>query len=313
MTTVHQGGPPHLPAGVLVVIDEGQALQLSVSQRPESVDLPTRTRADGIDFILALLIDLTAKPCAKLVPIQSVDELAPTVSASRATPRAHWDSSPVTPNVVAVPDAASFTPLPFIKPGVALELDSGTALLRQTGGLDHGGRRDPAGLAQRMTEQDIAHELLSAQEAGTQWPQLRFEGPVLFHPEAGVVVADAAVARRRARHDDPHRDPGPVGGRRPGRRRHRAGPSEHRRPDPAGRYRRGRRGAWLAHLAGRVGVRLDLPVLRVTQQQRRRGRGRARARGLIELPIRFLSVTAYGDGPSTELVALVLSRRRGPA
>ena len=38
-------------------------------------DLATMARADGIEFILALFVDLTGKPCAKLVPIEAVEEL----------------------------------------------------------------------------------------------------------------------------------------------------------------------------------------------------------------------------------------------
>ena len=39
------------------------------------VDLATRARADGVRFLLALFVDLTGKPCAKLVPVEAADEL----------------------------------------------------------------------------------------------------------------------------------------------------------------------------------------------------------------------------------------------
>ena len=47
-----------------------------------------------------------------------------------------------------------------------LEVDSGTALLKQTGGLDHGRRRDPVLLAQRLSEAGVPNQLLSEQAAG---------------------------------------------------------------------------------------------------------------------------------------------------
>lgn len=38
-------------------------------------DLSERANADGIEFLLALIVDLTGKPCAKLVPIEAVEQL----------------------------------------------------------------------------------------------------------------------------------------------------------------------------------------------------------------------------------------------
>jgi monomeric sarcosine oxidase len=72
--------------------------------------------------------------------------------------------------------------------------DLGVELIRYTGGVDHGSARDPAGLALLLAAHDVACELLSADEAAARWPGMRFDGPVLFHPQAGVLDADAAVA-----------------------------------------------------------------------------------------------------------------------
>ncbi len=38
-------------------------------------DLAARAKADGVRFLLALFVDLTGKPCAKLVPVEAADEL----------------------------------------------------------------------------------------------------------------------------------------------------------------------------------------------------------------------------------------------
>ncbi len=72
--------------------------------------------------------------------------------------------------------------------------DTGTPLLRTTGGLDTGRGRDPAGLARLLAGEGVPCELLTATEAQLRWPGMLFDGPVLFHPEAGVADADAAVA-----------------------------------------------------------------------------------------------------------------------
>ncbi|MGW0708381.1 FAD-dependent oxidoreductase [Streptomyces sp. NPDC002643] len=75
-----------------------------------------------------------------------------------------------------------------------LEADSGTRLLRIVGGIDHGRLRDPEGIAAALAAAAVPHELLPPEEAGRRWPGLRFDGPVLFHPEAGTVDAAGAVA-----------------------------------------------------------------------------------------------------------------------
>jgi monomeric sarcosine oxidase len=147
------------------------------------------------------------------------------------------------------------------------EDDLGTALLRMTGGLDHGATRDPAGLAALMREAGVAHELLDAGEAEARWPGMRFDGPVLFHPEAGVLDADAAVAAWVAR-------VGERGGTVLGRTRalsvqpagdgalvHTDGPTV-----AAGTVVVAA-GPWLPELAGSLEVPLELPALTVTQQQ----------------------------------------------
>ncbi|MEY9838261.1 FAD-dependent oxidoreductase [Streptacidiphilus sp. EB103A] len=83
-----------------------------------------------------------------------------------------------------------------------LEQESGRTLLRITGGLDHGSRRRPDRIAAVLDACGVPHELLPAAEAGHRWPGLRFDGPVLHHPEAGTVDpaaamdAFAALARR---------------------------------------------------------------------------------------------------------------------
>lgn len=75
-----------------------------------------------------------------------------------------------------------------------LEQDSSTPLLRTTGGLDFGAQHDTKGLARVLSEGGVPYELLGAQDAAKRWPYIRFDGRVLYHPDAGVVDADATVA-----------------------------------------------------------------------------------------------------------------------
>ncbi|MFJ6901894.1 FAD-dependent oxidoreductase [Streptomyces hokutonensis] len=75
-----------------------------------------------------------------------------------------------------------------------LEHDSSTPLLRTTGGLDLGKGRDPESLAAVLGAAGVPYELLDARAAAERWPHIRFTGPALYQPDAGVVDADETVA-----------------------------------------------------------------------------------------------------------------------
>ncbi|WP_436758828.1 FAD-dependent oxidoreductase [Streptosporangium sp. V21-05] len=162
-----------------------------------------------------------------------------------------------------------------------LENDTGTSLLRVTGGLDLGAERDPEGLARLLAEAGVPHELLSPGAAAERWPFMRFEGPVLHHPEAGTADADATVAAAVTRAAElgaqvitgvrfTGAEPLPDG-----RVRLRTeGPEvtagvrpRTEGPEVTAATVVVAAGPWLPELAGLLGVPVELPPLRVTQQQ----------------------------------------------
>jgi len=83
-------------------------------------DLAARARADGVRFILAMFVDLTGKPCAKLVPVEAVDELATEGVGFAGFAVGAMGQTPADPDLIAIPDPASYTPLPWVKEGLAL-------------------------------------------------------------------------------------------------------------------------------------------------------------------------------------------------
>ncbi|WP_205857717.1 FAD-dependent oxidoreductase [Phytoactinopolyspora endophytica] len=80
-----------------------------------------------------------------------------------------------------------------------LEADTGVALRRFTGAVDHGPDRDPHRLAELLADASVPHELLDAEDAGKRWPHMRFTTDALYHPDAGVLDADLAVVSALAR------------------------------------------------------------------------------------------------------------------
>jgi sarcosine oxidase len=75
-----------------------------------------------------------------------------------------------------------------------LETVSGVALLRMLGGLDFGAHRDVPRVATLLGDAGVPHEVMPAAQAAARWPGMEFEGDVLFHPQAGTVDAEQAVA-----------------------------------------------------------------------------------------------------------------------
>jgi sarcosine oxidase len=74
-----------------------------------------------------------------------------------------------------------------------VELAADARLLRMLGGLDHGPNRT-ALVANLLAAAGISHEVLAAGDAEARWPGMHFTGPVVYHPQAGTMDADRAVA-----------------------------------------------------------------------------------------------------------------------
>ncbi|MCP9964150.1 FAD-dependent oxidoreductase [Actinomadura madurae] len=78
-----------------------------------------------------------------------------------------------------------------------LERLGGERLITPTGSLDFGAGRDPAALAAVFEDAGVEHELLTTAGAAARWPRFRFADDgagVLWHPAAGVIDAETAVA-----------------------------------------------------------------------------------------------------------------------
>ena len=81
-----------------------------------SPDLATLAEQSATKFILALFVDLRGKPCAKLVPVEAVDLLATEGVGFAGYAVGAMGQEPKDPDLVAIPDSASFTPIPFTPP-----------------------------------------------------------------------------------------------------------------------------------------------------------------------------------------------------
>ncbi|HEY5393940.1 MAG TPA: N-methyl-L-tryptophan oxidase [Trebonia sp.] len=76
-----------------------------------------------------------------------------------------------------------------------LEAEAGESLLRLTGGLDFGPRRNPELLHAVLAACGVPAELVDSEAAAQRWPGISFDGggPVMFHSDAGVLDPDRAM------------------------------------------------------------------------------------------------------------------------
>ncbi|MHA7179609.1 type III glutamate--ammonia ligase [Arthrobacter sp. MDB2-24] len=84
------------------------------------ITLADIARAHDVRFLLATFVDMTGKPCAKLVPIEAAGELEAGAMGFAGYAAGLIGQKPQDPDLIAVPDLASFTPVPFIKKGLAI-------------------------------------------------------------------------------------------------------------------------------------------------------------------------------------------------
>jgi glutamine synthetase len=84
------------------------------------ISLADIAKAHGVRFLLATFVDMTGKPCAKLVPVEAADELENGAMGFAGYAAGLMGQKPQDPDLIAIPDLASFTPVPFIKKGLAI-------------------------------------------------------------------------------------------------------------------------------------------------------------------------------------------------
>ncbi|RKS80504.1 glutamine synthetase [Motilibacter peucedani] len=82
--------------------------------------LAERAAADGVRFLLATFTTLTGKPCAKLVPVTAADAFEADGVGFAGYAAGAMGQQPRDPDIVAVPDVRSYTPIPSVRPGLAI-------------------------------------------------------------------------------------------------------------------------------------------------------------------------------------------------
>ena len=81
-------------------------------------EIRSRVEADGVEFIYAMFVEMHGKPCAKLVPVGALDPLMSDGAGFAGFAAGPMGQDPSSPDILALPDPASYTQLPW-QPNVA--------------------------------------------------------------------------------------------------------------------------------------------------------------------------------------------------
>jgi glutamine synthetase len=86
-----------------------------------SVDDELRAKAeeDGVEFFFAMFVDMHGKPCAKMIPVEAIDVLTGGGAGFAGFAAGPMGQTPADPDLIAVPDPASYTLVPW-QPGLAV-------------------------------------------------------------------------------------------------------------------------------------------------------------------------------------------------
>src|SRR5438552_12512989 len=91
---------------------------MAVATSPTAEDVRRESQERGIEFYFAQFVDMYARPSAKLVPAACLDDLVSDGAGFAGFAAGEIGQSPHNPDLAAMPDLASFTPVPW-QPGLA--------------------------------------------------------------------------------------------------------------------------------------------------------------------------------------------------
>jgi glutamine synthetase len=82
-------------------------------------DLRARATGDGVEFFFAMFVDMHGKPCAKMIPVEALDVLLGGGAGFAGFAAGPMGQSPADPDMIAVPDPASYAVAPW-QPNLAV-------------------------------------------------------------------------------------------------------------------------------------------------------------------------------------------------
>src|ERR687888_1872511 len=85
----------------------------TITTKPSVDEIRRISEGRGIEFYFAQFVDMYARPSAKLVPAASLDDLVAEGAGFAGFAAGEIGQLPSDPDIAAIPDLASFTPVPW--------------------------------------------------------------------------------------------------------------------------------------------------------------------------------------------------------
>src|SRR6266852_9474883 len=86
---------------------------MAVIAAPSVEEIRQRSNELGIEFYFAQFVDMYARPSAKLIPAANLDSLVAEGAGFAGFAAGEIGQFPSDPDIAAMPDLASFTPVPW--------------------------------------------------------------------------------------------------------------------------------------------------------------------------------------------------------
>ena len=86
-------------------------------------EIKARVENDGVEFIYAMFVEMHGKPCAKLVPVEALETVMNEGAGFAGFAAGPIGQDPSSPDILAIPDPASYTQLPWQPNVAALQCD----------------------------------------------------------------------------------------------------------------------------------------------------------------------------------------------
>jgi glutamine synthetase len=86
-------------------------------------ELAAKAESDGVEFFFAMFVDMHGKPCAKMVPVEALEVLMGGGAGFAGFAAGPMGQSPADPDMIAVPDPATYTVTPWEPKLAVLQCD----------------------------------------------------------------------------------------------------------------------------------------------------------------------------------------------
>ena len=159
--------------------------------------LRAQAESDGVEFFFAMFVDMHGKPCAKMIPVEATEVLTDGGAGFAGFAAGPMGQSPADPDMIAVPDLASYAVAPWAPQLAVVQCDIHVDGEPWPPRLHGTGTEDYFGLAFCPTQEYAApYHGLTVYSGTPEWPwggknsmyRFHVEDPIRFRSSIRVTI-----------------------------------------------------------------------------------------------------------------------------